>query len=336
MKSNSAITDVPGIEVGQAQNNEALTGCTVVLCRKGAVAGVDVRGSAPGTRETDLLDPVNLVEKVHAVVLAGGSAFGLDAASGVMRYLDEQGIGFNTGAGKVPIVPAAILFDLNLGRGDVRPDAEMGYRAAAAALVDVPAEGNAGAGTGASVGKIFGLKSAMKSGIGTVSMHVGGLIVGAIVAVNAFGDVIDPQTGQIIAGARSINLGLLKFGEESYFGDTLEIMKTFIGRTVLGFATKSNTVIGVVATNAKLTKSEATKVAQMAQDGLARTIRPAHTMLDGDAIFALATGEKKADPSTVGAFAAEVVAQAIVRAVQKATTVGGLPGLNHESNLTNR
>jgi L-aminopeptidase/D-esterase-like protein len=336
MKSNSAITDVPGIEVGQAQNNEALTGCTVILCRKGAVAGVDVRGSAPGTRETDLLDPVNLVEKVHAVVLAGGSAFGLDAASGVMRYLDEQGIGFDTGAGKVPIVPAAILFDLNLGRGDVRPDAEMGYRAAAAASVDVPAEGNAGAGTGASVGKIFGLKSAMKSGIGTVSMHVGGLIVGAIVAVNAFGDVIDPQTGQIIAGARSINLGLLKFGDESYFGDTLEIMKTFIGRTVLGFATKSNTVIGVVATNAKLTKSEATKVAQMAQDGLARTIRPAHTMLDGDAIFALATGEKKADPSTVGAFAAEVVAQAIVRAVQKATTAGGLPGLNHESNLTNR
>jgi L-aminopeptidase/D-esterase-like protein len=336
MKSNSAITDVPGIEVGQAQNNEALTGCTVVLCRKGAVAGVDVRGSAPGTRETDLLDPVNLVEKVHAVVLAGGSAFGLDAASGVMRYLDEQGIGFDTGAGKVPIVPAAILFDLNLGRGDVRPDAEMGYRAAASASVDVPAEGNAGAGTGASVGKIFGLKSAMKSGIGTVSLHVGGLIVGTIVAVNAFGDVIDPQTGQIIAGARSINLGLLKFGDESYFGDTLEIMKTFIGRTVLGFATKSNTVIGVVATNAKLTKSEATKVAQMAQDGLARTIRPAHTMLDGDAIFALATGEKKADPSTVGAFAAEVVAQAIVRAVQKATTAGGLPGLNHESNLTNR
>jgi L-aminopeptidase/D-esterase-like protein len=336
MKSNSAITDVPGIEVGQAQNNEALTGCTVILCRKGAVAGVDVRGSAPGTRETDLLDPVNLVEKVHAVVLAGGSAFGLDAASGVMRYLDEQGIGFNTGAGKVPIVPAAILFDLNLGRGDVRPDAEMGYRAAAAASVDVPAEGNAGAGTGASVGKIFGLKSAMKSGIGTASMQVGGLIVGAIVAVNSFGDVVDPKTGQIIAGARSINLGPLKLGDEGYFGNTFEIMKTFIGRTVLGFAARSNTVIGVVATNAKLTKPEVTKVTQMAQDGLARTIRPAHTMLDGDAIFALATGEKKADPSTVGAFAAEVVAQAIVRAVQKATTAGGLPGLNHESNLTNR
>jgi L-aminopeptidase/D-esterase-like protein len=330
MKLNNTITDIAGIEVGQAQDDEALTGCTVVLCRKGAVAGVDVRGGAPGTRETDLLNPVNLVEKVHAVVLAGGSAFGLDAASGVMRYLDENGIGFDTGAGKVPIVPAAILFDLNLGRGDVRPDAEMGYRAAASASSDVPAEGNVGAGTGASIGKIFGPKSAMKAGIGTASMHAGGLIVGALVAVNAFGDVTDSQTGQIIAGARSTNLGPLKLGQEGYFGDTLEIMKTFIGRTVLGFATKANTVIGVVATNANLTKAEATKVAQMAQDGLARSIRPAHTMLDGDTIFAMATGEKKADPSTVGAFAADVMAQAIVRAVQKATPAGGLPGLAGE------
>jgi L-aminopeptidase/D-esterase-like protein len=330
MKLNNTITDIAGIEVGQAQDDEALTGCTVVLCRKGAVAGVDVRGGAPGTRETDLLNPVNLVEKVHAVVLAGGSAFGLDAASGVMRYLDENGIGFDTGAGKVPIVPAAILFDLNLGRGDVRPDAEMGYRAAASASSDVPAEGNVGAGTGASIGKIFGPKSAMKAGIGITSMHAGGLIVGALVAVNAFGDVIDSQTGQIIAGARSTNLGPLKLGQEGYFGNTLEIMKTFIGRTVLGFATKANTVIGVVATNANLTKAEATKVAQMAQDGLARSIRPAHTMLDGDTIFAMATGEKKADPSTVGAFAADVMAQAIVRAVQKATPAGGLPGLAGE------
>ena len=329
MKLNNAITDISGIEVGQAQDDEALTGCTVILCRKGAVAGVDVRGSAPGTRETDLLNPVNLVEKVHAVVLAGGSAFGLDAASGVMRYLEENGIGFDTGAGKVPIVPAAILFDLNLVRGDVRPDAEMGYRAAASASSAVPAEGNAGAGAGASVGKIFGPKSAMKAGIGTASINVGGLIVGALVAVNAFGDVIDPKTGQVIAGARSTNLGPLKLGQEGYFGDTLEIMKTFFGRTVLSFATKANTVIGVVATNAKLTKPEATKVAQMAQDGVARTIRPAHTMLDGDTIFALATGEKKSNPSTVGAFAAEVVAQAIVRAVQKAAPAGGLPGVNH-------
>jgi L-aminopeptidase/D-esterase-like protein len=328
MKLNNTITDVPGIEVGQVQDDDALTGCTIVLCRKGAVAGVDVRGGAPGTRETDLLDPVNLVEKVHAIVLAGGSAFGLDAASGVMRYLDENSIGFETGVGKVPIVPAAILFDLNLGSDDVRPDAEMGYRAASTASSDAPAEGNVGAGTGASVGKIFGLKSATKAGVGTASMKMGGLVIGAIVAVNAFGDVIDPQNGGIIAGARSTNLGPLKLGQEGYFGDTLEIMKTFIGRTVLGFATKANTVIGVVATNAKLTQAEATKVAQMAQDGLARTIRPAHTMLDGDTFFALATGEKKTDPSTVGAFAAEVVAQAIVRAVQKAVPVGGLPGLN--------
>jgi L-aminopeptidase/D-esterase-like protein len=326
MNLNNAITDVPGIEVGQAQDEKALTGCTVFLCRKGAVAGVDVRGGAPGTRETDLLDPVNLVEKVHAVVLAGGSAFGLDAASGVMRYLDEQGIGFDSGAGKVPIVPAAILFDLNLGRGDVRPDAEMGYRAASSASSDVPAEGNVGAGAGASIGKIFGMKSAMKSGIGSASMNVSGLVIGAMVAVNAFGDVIDPSTGQLIAGARSTNLGPLKLGQEVFFADTLETMKTFIGRTVLGFATRANTVIGVVATNARLSKAEATKVAQMAQDGLARTIRPAHTMLDGDTFFTLATGEKKADVSIVGAFAAEVTAQAIVRAVQNSAPAGGLPG----------
>ena len=328
MKLHNTITDVPGIEVGQAQDDQALTGCTVVLCRKGAVAGVDVRGSAPGTRETDLLDPVNLVEKVHAVVLAGGSAFGLDAASGVMRYLDEQAIGFDTGAGKVPIVPAAILFDLNLGKGDVRPDAEMGYRAASSASNDPPAEGNAGAGTGATIGKIFGMKSAMKSGIGTASLNVGELVIGALVAVNAFGDVIDPQSGSILAGARSTNLGPLKLGQDGYFGNTLETMKTFIGRTVLSFATKANTVIGVVATNAKLSKPEATKVAQMAQDGIARAIRPAHTMLDGDTIFALATGEKRSDPSTIGAFAAEVMAQAIVRAVLHAAPAGDLPGLN--------
>lgn len=327
MKFKNAITDVPGIEVGQAQDEEALTGCTVILCRKGAVAGVDVRGGAPGTRETDLLNPINLVQKVHAIMLAGGSAFGLDAAAGVMRYLDENDIGFDTGAGKVPIVPGAILFDLMVGRPDVRPDAGMGYRAASSASSDAPAEGNVGAGAGASIGKIFGLKSAMKAGIGSASMNLGGLVIGAMVAVNAFGDVVDPQSGEIIAGARSTNLGPLKLGAEGYFGDTLEIMKTFTGRTILKAATKANTVIGVVATNAKLTQAEATKVAQMAQDGLARTIRPAHTMLDGDTIFALATGEKRADPSTVGAFASEVTAQAILRGVQKAAPAGGLPGL---------
>ena len=211
MKRANAITDVRGIEVGHAQDEEALTGCTVILCRKAAVAGVDVRGGAPGTRETDLLDPVNLVQKVHAIVLAGGSAYGLDAASGVMRYLEEKKIGFNTGVAKVPIVPAAILYDLNLGRADVRPDPAMGYRAAASASSAVPAEGNAGAGMGASVGKMFGLSLAMKAGIGTASIDIGGgVIVGALVAVNAWGDVIDPQTNEIIAGLRSGKVGPLR------------------------------------------------------------------------------------------------------------------------------
>src|SRR5690349_5193941 len=195
MKLQNAITDVPGIQVGHAQDDEALTGCTVILCRKGAVAGVDVRGGAPGTRETDLLDPVNLVEKVHAIVLAGGSAYGLDAASGVMRYLEEKKIGFNTGTARVPIVPSAILYDLALGRADVRPDAAMGARAVAGATSNRPQEGNVGAGTGASIGKMFGISLAMKSGLGTASMEIGGgVIVGAIVAVNAFGDVIDPTS----------------------------------------------------------------------------------------------------------------------------------------------
>lgn len=327
----NAITDIDGIEVGQAADLHALTGCTVVLCRKGAVGGVDVRGGAPGTRETDLLHPLNLVEKVHAVVLAGGSAFGLDAASGVMRYLEERGIGFETGAGKVPIVPAAILFDLHLGHGDTRPDAAMGYQAAANASAQRPQEGNAGAGAGASVGKILGARTAMKSGIGTASLDAGGGVrVGAIVAVNAFGDVVDPQTGQIVAGARSAHLGPLKLGESGYFADTLQSMKSMLGRTALGFAARANTVIGVVATNARLTKPEANKVAQMAHDGLARVIRPAHTMLDGDTIFALSTGHKPADVSTVGAFAAEAFAQACLRAVQQAGSAGGLPGLKGE------
>jgi L-aminopeptidase/D-esterase-like protein len=329
MKLKNAITDVRGIEVGHAQNEEALTGCTVILCRKGAVAGVDVRGGAPGTRETDLLDPVNLVERVHAVVLAGGSAFGLDAASGVMRYLEDNKIGFNTGAARVPIVPSAILYDLGLGRADVRPDAAMGALAAALAVSAPPAEGNVGAGTGASVGKMFGSALAMKSGLGTASMDIGGgVVVGAIVAVNAWGDVIDPKTGEIVAGLRSGKVGPLRIGREGQFADTLSMMKTTVGREVLGFASRTNTVIGVVATNAKLTKGQATKVAQMAQDGFARTIRPAHSMLDGDVIFALSTGTKNANVSTVGAFAAEVMAEAIIRAVKIAKSAGGLPGLS--------
>ncbi len=326
MKSKDSITEVPGVEIGHAQDDGAMTGCTVTLCRKGAVAGVDVRGSAPGTRETDLLNPINLVEKVHAIVLAGGSAFGLDAASGVMRYLEEQEIGFNTGVAKVPIVPAAILYDLNLGDKNVRPDAEMGYQACLNASKNESAEGNVGAGTGASVGKLFGNALAMKSGLGSASIDIGnGIIVGAIVAVNAWGDVI--EDGKIIAGLRSGKVGPIRVGGKEYFADTLKMMRTFTGRNVMQLATKSNTVIGAVATNAALTKVEATKVAQMAHDGLARCIRPAHTMLDGDTIFALSTGKKKSDVTTIGTFAAEAMAQAILRAVKTSAPAGGLPGL---------
>jgi L-aminopeptidase/D-esterase-like protein len=324
----NSITDVRGIEVGHAQDDSALTGCTVILSRKGAVAGVDVRGGAPGTRETDLLNPINLVDKIHAVMLAGGSAFGLDAASGVMRYLEERKIGFNTGVAKVPIVPAAILFDLNVGRADVRPDLEMGYRACLAASSKVVAEGNVGAGAGASVGKLMGAKQAMKSGLGSASISIGsGLVVGALAVVNTFGDVVDPNTGEIVAGLRSAKVGPLQIGAPGYFADTLQMMRTFLGRTVLSFATRTNTLLGVVAVNASLTKPEMTKVAQMAQDGVARSTRPAHTMLDGDTVFALATGGKKVDASTVGAFAAEALAQAIVRAVRAAHSAGGLPGI---------
>lgn len=326
MPRQNAITDVPGIQVGHAQDIEALTGCTVILCPKGAVGGVDQRGGAPGTRETDLLRPLNLVEKVHAVLLTGGSAFGLAAADGVMRYLEEHHIGFNAGVARVPIVPAAVLFDLGLGRSDARPDAQMGYQACLNASSRPPAQGNFGAGTGASVGKIFGMQRAMKAGIGTASLHIGnGLVVGALAAVNAFGDVIDPSSGQILAGARPLQAGPFRLGKTDSFADTLKVMETFAGRTILSFAERANTVIGVIAVNARLTKAETSKVAQMAQDGLARTIRPAHTMLDGDTIFALATGNRRADVSLVGSFAAEAFALAVIHAVRHAVPAGGLP-----------
>lgn len=328
MNIHNAITDVPGVEVGHAQNEAALTGVTVVLCRKGAVCGVDVRGSAPGTRETDLLNPINLVSKVHAITLAGGSAFGLDSASGVVRWLDEQHIGFRTGMVRVPIVPAAILYDLDIGVANIRPDAAMGYAAAASAGSGPVAEGNVGAGTGASVGKIFGPAGAMKAGIGTASIEIGsGIIVGALAAVNAFGDVIDPKTGAIVAGTRSIKVGPGNLGGHGQFADTLRVMQGFSGRQIMRIAAHRNTVLCVVAANVKFTKAEATKVAQMSHDGLARTIHPAHTMLDGDVVFALATGGRKADVSTVGGYAAEMVAAAILRAVHEARSAGGLPGL---------
>ncbi len=330
MKLNNSITDVPGLRVGHAQNEEALTGCTVILCEDGAVGGVDQRGGAPGTRETDLLRTMHQVQKIHAVLLAGGSAFGLDAAAGVMRYLEKRGVGYDVQVARVPIVPAAILNDLAIGRADIRPDAAMGYQACLNATSAPPTEGNVGAGTGATVGKMLGLGQAMKSGIGTASQAIGGgVVVGAIVAVNAAGDVIDPQTSQILAGARTTHLGPMKVGSGEYFADTLQFMKSVPGRTGLRLASRSNTAIGVVATNARLDKEQANKVAQMAQDGLARAIRPAHTMFDGDTIFALSLGGRLSDVNLVGAFAAEVFAQAIVRAVLAARPAGGLPSASH-------
>jgi L-aminopeptidase/D-esterase-like protein len=273
---------------------------------------------------------MHLVEKVHGILLTGGSAFGLDAATGVMRYLEEHGAGFNAGVAKVPIVPAAVLFDLAIGDPKVRPDAAMGYEACQQASSEPPAEGNVGAGTGATVGKILGPGQAMKSGIGCAAVDAGGgVIVGALIAVNAFGDVVDGN-GQIVAGARTLQTGPLRLGQPGYFADTLAVMKGLVGRTILGFAARGNTVIGVVATNADLTKEQTNKVAQMAHDGLARSVRPAHTMLDGDTIFAMATGDKKADVNLVGAMAAEAVAEAIVRAVRAAKPVAGLPAASEK------
>lgn len=326
MNQISVITQVPGIKVGHATNLEALTGCTVILCPDGAVGGIDQRGGAPGTRETDLLHPLHMVEKIHAILLSGGSAFGLDAASGVMKYLEEKAIGFNTGVARVPIVPAAILFDLGIGDPTIRPDANMGYEACENASTNPPAEGNVGAGTGCTVGKILGPGQSMKSGIGTASMEIGaGIILGAIVAVNSFGDVIDPKSGNIIAGARAAKVGPVHLGSSVYFADTLTIMRTLVGRSALNFASRSNTVIGVVATNARLDKSQTNKVAQMAHNGLARTIQPAHTMFDGDTIFALSTGRKKADVNIVGAYASELMAEAVLRAVMASQSASGLP-----------
>ena len=328
MKLQNSITDVRGIQVGHAQDLQALTGCTVIIAEGGAVGGVDLRGGAPGTRETDLLHPMHVVENVHAILLSGGSAFGLAAADGVMRFLEERQVGFDAGSARVPIVPAAILYDLGLGRADVRPDAEMGYQACLNASADPPEEGNVGAGTGATVGKILGPGQAMKSGIGTASINLGrGVVVGAIAAVNAFGDVLDPASGEIVAGARSVQRGPIHIGAQAYFADTLSVMRGLVGRTILDIAMRQHTVIGVVASTARFNKEQTNKVAQMAQDGVARAIRPAHTMLDGDTIFALSTGKVKTDVNLVGAFAAEVLVQAILRAVRTSRSAAGLPGL---------
>jgi L-aminopeptidase/D-esterase-like protein len=316
---HNAITDVPGIRVGHAHDPEALTGCTVVLCEEGAVGGVDQRGGAPGTRETDLLRPMHLVEQVHAVLLAGGSAFGLDAAGGVMDYLEERGVGFDTGVARVPIVPAAILFDLDIGDPSVRPDAAMGHAACQAATAGPPAQGCVGAGTGARVGGITGPALATKSGIGTASLHLGGVVIGALVAVNCFGDVIDPSSDAIIAGARTPPDG------RTFVGTLAALRQIAESSGPEHPGGGRNTVVGVVATNARLAKEEVNKVAQMAQDGLARVIRPAHTLFDGDTLFALATGHHSASPHLIGAFAPEVVAQAILNGVRAAEPMGGLP-----------
>jgi L-aminopeptidase/D-esterase-like protein len=317
--ATAGLTAVPGLKVGHYTAAARPTGCTVILAEAGAIAGVDVRGGAPGTRETDLLDPSNTVQRVHAVVLSGGSAFGLDAASGVVRFLEERGIGFDVGVAKVPIVPAAVLFDLAVGdQPHVRPTADSGYRAAQAATDGPVAEGNVGAGAGATVGKIAGLARGMKSGLGTTSISLpDGLIVAALVAVNAVGDVLDPATGRPIAGVRAENGRSL--------ADARELLRT--GGLKPLARSGENTTIGVVATNATLDKAQARKVAQMAQDGFARAIVPAHTPLDGDTIFALATGDLpgEADVMTIGALAAEVMAQAVVRAVRTATGLPGLP-----------
>ncbi len=310
---------IPGALIGHFQDLEAATGCTVILSPEGAVCGVDQRGGAPGTRETDLLRPMHLVEKVHAVLLTGGSAFGLSAADGVMRWLEERKYGFDVGVANVPIVPAASLFDLAIGRADVRPDSKMGYAACESAQDDWEAEtGTVGAGTGATVGHLLGDAGSMKGGLGTSVIEVTpGIFVGAVVAVNCFGDVIDPSSGKTVAGTRMM--------PEGHFVDT---MKTLAQMPASFDAAVKSTVIGVVATNATLSKETANKVAQMAHNGLARTIVPAHTMFDGDTIFAMSTGlQKPMNANIIGAFAAEATARAVIHAVSEATSLCGVTAM---------
>lgn len=324
------ITSVPGIEVGHYTDVEHATGCTVILCRQGAVGGVDVRGTAPGTRETDLLRPGNLVERVQAILLSGGSAYGLDAAGGVMRYLEERGIGFRMGEVVVPIVPAAILFDLGLVTSKVRPGPQEGYQACENASAKGAAEGSVGAGTGATVGKALGMHRAVKGGVGTASADLGaGLVVGAIAAVNAAGSVVDPETGRVVAGPRR--------EDGQGFHDTVELMaQPGFARPQPWDDAAANTTLGVVATNASLTKAQANKLAERGQDGMALAIRPCHTMGDGDVVFALATGTwegamDRAQMTRLGAIAAKVMAKAILRAVTQATGLGGIPAVRELS-----
>ncbi len=314
---NDTITAVPNLLVGHYTNVEGATGCTVVLTPEGARAGVDVRGFAPGTRETDLLRPERMVQEVHAVLITGGSAFGLAAADGVMRWLAEHDYGFDTGFGRVPIVPAAVLFDLMIGDPKARPDAQAGYLACDAASRDPVPMGNVGAGTGATVGKLLGPRYMMKGGLGSASVKIGrGITVGALVAVNALGDVVDPDTGKILAGARKPVVG--------GFLNTAQALRGNLGQTILN-RMGQNTTLAVVATDARLTKAEVNAVATMAHDGLARAIRPVHTLLDGDTVFALSTGDRKGNVTAIGAAAADVLAEAVVRAIRAATSLHGVP-----------
>jgi L-aminopeptidase/D-esterase-like protein len=316
MTLNNTLTDVPGILVGQQTHLEGATGCTVIICPEGTIGGVDQRGGAPGTRETDLLHPMHLVQTVNAISLSGGSAFGLATADGVMRYLEENGIGFNARDGfLVPIVPAAVIFDLAVGKRGIRPDAAMGYAACESASADPVAQGTVGAGTGGRIGGMMGNEFATKGGLGSASVDLGdGLIVAALMVVNAVGDVIN-EDGSIMAGLRQPS------GEKG-FVDMLNTM--MVMSRMVETPSSENTVIGVVATNARLTKEETNKVAQMAHDGLARAVRPTHTMFDGDTIFALSTGQIPANVNAIGAYAAEVVEQAIRNAVRAATTLDNI------------
>jgi L-aminopeptidase/D-esterase-like protein len=309
-----SITDVPGIAVGHAHDLEGGTGCTVILCGpEGAVASVDIRGAAPGTRETDLLEPENLVERIHAVLFAGGSAFGLDAACGVMRFLEERGIGFDTGLARVPIVPAAVIYDLGVGSPRARPDPQMGYLACQNASRGPVKEGQVGAGAGASVGKLLGHALSSPGGIGTASAKLpNGVTVGVLVVVNAFGDIVDPESGQILAGA-------LKPDRSGWLDTACALLEA---ASPISFPAAESTTLVAVATDAALTKAQAKRVAAMSHDGMARAIRPVHTMVDGDLVFVLSTGDLRADVTTIGALAAELTARAIARVGRAAIKLG--------------
>jgi L-aminopeptidase/D-esterase-like protein len=313
----NGLTDIPGILVGHAADFDAITGCTAILCESGAVAGVDIRGGASGTQEMDVMSPFHITPRIHAVTLAGGSAFGLEASSGVRRFLERKGVGFPTGAAVVPIVPAAILYDLGIGKANVRPTREMGESAAIAANSGPVAEGNVGAGTGATVGKALGMKCAMKGGIGTFTVDLpNGVKVSALVAVNAAGDILDPATNQILAGARKSPTS------HEFLGSAAQMkLKGPTG------GLRGNTTLAVVATNAAFSKVEVTRVAQLAHHGLIKTISPVHTSMDGDLAIALSCGKLAASIDAVGIAAAEAVATAITRAVKAAKTLGGVPGL---------